>query len=109
VTAPVVAAALLFWACVFMVYFTAASTTPIEFFLGRYEALPDDLGVWKTIGSDATLGVIREQRLLLPNARKNARFLLRQTRCRDAVTREIVRVEPEQRVPRRRVSGRSRA
>jgi hypothetical protein len=35
-----VAAALLFWAGVFMVYFTSAGTTPLEFFFGRYEAPP---------------------------------------------------------------------
>ena len=39
--ALVVFIALLFWAGVFMVYFTAQGTTPLEFLLGRYDAPPD--------------------------------------------------------------------
>jgi hypothetical protein len=108
VTAPVVAAALLFWAGVFMVYFTAASTTPVEFFFGRYEPLPEDLGVWRETGT-AESGLLREERCVLPDGRQSSGHLLRQVRFRDAVTREIVSVEPERRLPRRRVSSRSRA
>ena len=106
VTVPVVAAAILFWACVFMVYFTASATTPLEFFLGRYEAPPTDLGVWKNVGGDTADGLIREERYLLPEGRSAARHLHKQVRYRDPVTRAIVRVEPEQRVARRRVSSR---
>jgi len=106
VTAPVVAAALLFWASVFMIYFTATATTPVEFFLGRFEPPPPDLGVWKEAGEDG--GLLREQRCLLPEGRRNSGYLLQQVRYRDPVSREIVRVEAEQRLPRRRVSSRSR-
>jgi hypothetical protein len=107
-TAPVVGVALLFWACVFMIYFTSQKTTPLEFFLGRYEPPPRDLGIWKETGVAAD-GSIREERELLPDGRVGARHLLRQARYRDPLTRAIVRVEPEQRVPRRRIgrAGRS--
>lgn len=102
--ALVVGAALLFWVGVFMVYFTAASTTPIEFFFGRYEAPPADLGVWKPAGVSAADGLLREERLLLPEGRANAGRLILQVRHRDPLTRAVVRVEPEQRLKRRRVS-----
>ncbi len=105
-SALVVASALLFWACVFMVYFTAVSTTPIEFFFGRYEPPPDDLGVWKQSESDAG-GLLREERRLLPNGRARAGYWVLQVRYRDSVTGTIVRVEPERRLPRRRVSTRA--
>ncbi len=106
VTAPVVGVALLFWACVFMVYFTAAETTPVEFFFGRYEPLPPDLGVWKEIAAPNASGLICEQRCVLPGGRRASRHLIRQMRYRNAETRAIVRVEPEERVARRRISSR---
>jgi hypothetical protein len=101
VTVPVVALALLFWASVFLIYFTSAKITPIEFFFGRYELPPADLGMWKDVhvGPD---GLIREERSLLPDGGANASYLLQQVRYRDPTTRAIVRVEPERRVPRRR-------
>jgi hypothetical protein len=105
-TIPVVAVALLFWVCVFMIYFTSAETTPLEFFLGRYEAPPADLGTWKDAGIDSA-GLICEERCLLPEGRVRASYLLRQVRYRDPITRAIVRVEPERRLPRRR-TGRAR-
>ena len=87
-----------------MVYFVASATTPMEFFFGRYEAPPVDLGVWKEAStSDAEL---REERLLLPDGRSNAPYLLLQVRYRDPATRAILRIEPEQRLRRRRVSTR---
>jgi hypothetical protein len=101
----VVAAALLFWVCVFLVYFTAAGTTPREFFLGAYEPLPPDLGRWKEVGSDAASGWLREERCLLPHGERS-RYVVQQARYRDASTRKIVRIEPEKRLPRRRVSVR---
>jgi hypothetical protein len=104
VHALVVGAALLFWVGVFMVYFTAASTTPIEFFFGRYEPPPADLGVWKPAGESGAGGLLREQRLLLPEGRANAGWYILQVRHRDPVTRAVVRLEPEQRLKRRRVS-----
>jgi hypothetical protein len=100
-TIHLVAVALLFWSCVFLIYFTAAKTTPLAFFLGRYEPLPADLGSWKSGGVDSA-GVIREERCLLPGDDANASHLLWQVRYRDAGTRAIVRVDPERRVPRRR-------
>lgn len=105
-TIPVVAAALLFWGCVFMVYFTASGTTPREFFLGRYQALPEDLGRWKEVASDERSDLLREERCLLPNG-KASPYLLQQVRYRDPVTRKIVRIGPEKRIVRRRVSSRA--
>ena len=105
VTIPVVAAALLFWVCVFMVYFTAAGTTPSEFFLGAYEPPPPDLGRWKEAVPDAATGWLREERCLLPDGNRS-RYFVQQARYRDPLTRRIVRIEPEKRVPRRRVSVR---
>ena len=104
-TIPVVAAALVFWVCVFMVYFTAAGTTPREFFLGAYEAPPPDLGHWKEVAVDVAAGLLREERYLLPDGERS-RCFVQQTRYRDQQTRKIVRIEPEKRVPRRRVSVR---
>ena len=106
-TVPVVAVALLFWACVFMIYFTSAKTTPIEFFFGRYEPPPADLGAW-TEARVALDGLLCEERQLLPDGRANASYLLHQVRYRDPTTRAIVRVEPERRVPRRRLGRVSR-
>lgn len=110
----VVFIALLFWAGVFTIYLTAQGTTPLEFLFGRYEPLPDDLGKWRTTtepgeeraGSEAR-DLVREERLLLPDGRAGAAYLLRQVRYRDAVTGEVVRVEPEGRERRRRVSART--
>jgi hypothetical protein len=103
----VVLIALLFWVGVFLIYFTAQGLTPGEFFFGRYEPLPDDLGTWRELGVDAESGLLSEERFLLPGDRPKSPYLLRQARFRDPVTRAIVRVEAEIRVPRRRVSARS--
>jgi len=107
-TFPVVAVALIFWACVFMIYFTSQGTTPIDFFLGRYE-IPADLGTWKESATDPAQRLVREERCILPPGHANASYLLRQVRYRDPSTRSIVGVEPEQRLPRRRVGRSSRA
>jgi hypothetical protein len=101
-TLPVVVAALIFWAAVFMIYFTSTGTTPTDFFLGRYE-LPPDLGAWKETGVDATGGLLREERVLLPDGHPHASYVLKQVRFRDLHTRAIVRTEPEQRLARRRL------
>lgn len=103
-TIPVVAVALVFWACVFMVYFTSAKTTPLEFFFGRFEPPPPNHGVWQEVGAEA--GLLREERRLLPDGRPSASYLLLQVRWRDPSTGAIVRVEPERRLSRRRVSSR---
>jgi hypothetical protein len=106
VTIPVVAAALVFWVCVFMVYFTSAGITPREFFFGRYEAPPADLGRWKEVVAAAPTELIREERYLLPDGPRSA-HLVQQVRYRDPATRKIVQIDPEKRVPRRRVSLRA--
>jgi hypothetical protein len=106
VTAPVVLAALLFWGAVFAVYFAMQGTTVLEFLLGRYEALPTDLGKWRELGTNPQTGLLCEERLLLPNGEPNSGWLLHQVRHRDPATRDIVQVEPERRVRRIRVSAR---
>jgi hypothetical protein len=107
-TVLVVACALLFWVCVFLIYFTSVETTPTEFFFGRYEPPPADLGTWKDAGVDAA-GLICEERCLLPEAGMRASYLLRQVRYRDPTTRSIVRVEPERRQRRRRMGRAARS
>ncbi|MES1184564.1 MAG: hypothetical protein ABUL60_12165 [Myxococcales bacterium] len=104
-TLPVVAAALVFWVCVFMVYFTSAGTTPREFFFGRYEAPPHDLGRWQEQGMDAETQLLREERYLLPGGRSSP-HLVRQVRYRDPQSRKIVQIGAETRVPRPRVGRR---
>jgi len=99
----VVLAALLFWACVFLVYFTSQGLSPLEFFAGRYAPYDPELGRWQETGHDERSGLLREQRLLLPDGREGASHLLLQVRYRDPETRQITVVEPSQRVPRRRV------
>jgi hypothetical protein len=99
----VVLAALLFWVGVFMIYFTAQGVSPFAFFAGRFEPYDPALGRWKEIGSDADSGLLCEQRLLLPEGREGASFLVRQTRYRDPETRAVTRVGPAQRIPRRRI------
>jgi hypothetical protein len=106
VTAPVVLAALLFWGAVFTSIFVSQGMSPLEFFFGRYEPPPGDLGIWKETGTEQPSGLLREERLLLPRGNPKARCLLRQVRYRDPVTHAIARVEAEQQLPRRRVSAR---
>ena len=105
-SAPVIAVALLFWVCVFAVYFTSAGIAPSEFFLGRFEPLPADLGSWKKLGIDAQSGLDREERRLLPEGRRKASYLLLQVRYRDPTTGEIVRIDAERRVRRPRLNAR---
>ena len=102
----VVVIALVFWGGVFLIFFTAHGTTPSEFFLGRYEPPPSDLGEWKESGTDDESRLLREERFLLPRGDPGAGQLLHQIRYRDPVTRTIVQVEPERRVRRRRVGTR---
>jgi hypothetical protein len=108
VAALVVLGALVFWAAVFAVFFVTQETTPLEFLLGRYEPLPDNLNRWLDTGLEQPSGLLREERLLLPPGRSDGPLLLRQVRYRDPKTRAIVRVCPEERVPRRRISSRER-
>ncbi len=92
---------ILFWGAIFLVVLAIKGQTPLESLLGRYEDLPDDLGTWRETGPEDPSGV-REERLLLPPAGAEASYLLRQVRYRHPVTREIVGIEPERRVRRRR-------
>jgi hypothetical protein len=108
VAALVVLAALVFWAAVFAIFFVTQDTTPLEFLLGRYEPLPDNLNTWLDTGVEPSSGLRREERLLLPAGRSDGPLLLRQVRYRDPNTRAIVRVDPEERVHRRRISSRGR-
>lgn len=108
-TIPVVVGALLFWLAVFLVYFTSRGTTPAEFFFGRLEALPDDLGRWQQVGVDPHNGLLREERSLLADGQTAAAHLLRQVRFRDPTTQAIVHAEPDRRFRRRRVRSDDRA
>lgn len=74
--------------------------------LGTLEPLPEDLGSWKAdTGSEAGQaasreGQIREVRLYYDESRER---LVEQVRYRRTSDSEIVRVEPDRRVKRRRV------
>lgn len=104
--AIVVLIALIFWAGVFTVFFTSKGVTAGEFFFGRYEPLPDDASRWTEKGIDPASGLLREERLLLPNGDPAAAHLLLQVRHRHPTTRAIIAVDPERRLRRRRVSTR---
>jgi hypothetical protein len=99
----VVLTALFFWMCVFLIYFTAQGVSPLEFFAGRYEPYDPALGRWQETGRDEDSGLLREERLLLPDGRESASHLLLQVRYREPDTRSITVVEPSRRVNRRRV------
>ena len=99
-------AALVFWAAVFSVFFTSQGSSPLEFLLGRYEAPPPHLNTWLDRGIEQASGLLRQERLLFPSGREGGPILLRQVRLRDPVSNEIVRIYPEERVRRRRVSAR---
>lgn len=104
----VVFTALVFWAATFTVFFTSQGTSALEFLLGRYEAPPDDLNTWRDVGIEQPSGLLRQERLLFPPGRQDGPFLLRQVRYRDPSSKAIVRVAPEERVRRRRISARAR-
>lgn len=79
---------------------------------GVLEALPPDVGKWKTDDESedgkaaADRGLRREERLFHdPNAGGILRSgkLVRQVRYRNRATNEIVKVEPDEPVPRRRI------
>lgn len=99
---------LVFWAAVFAIFFTSQGTTAFEFLFGRYEAPPDDLNLWRDMGIEHPSGLLRQERLLFPAGCQGGSVLLRQVRYRDPTSNKIVRVSPEERVRRRRVSARSR-
>lgn len=74
--------------------------------VGVLEALPPDIGTWKPDPDSpegrraAGEGLLREERLFFDEGRGR---LLQQTRYRSLETREIVRVESDRVVKRRRV------
>lgn len=98
----VVVAALVFWICVFAIYFTAQGISPVEFFAGAYEAYDPELGKWRVCGKDALTGLVREERFLLVDGLERAPYLEHQVRHRDPSTQAIAKVDPSRRVPRRR-------
>lgn len=98
----VVLGALMFWVCVFAVYFTAQGISPIEFFAGAYEAYDPELGQWRECAREASTGLVKEERFLLPDGRERASFLEHQVRHRDPATQAIAHVEPPRRIRRRR-------
>jgi hypothetical protein len=104
----VVFTALVFWAATFAIFFTSQGTSVLEFLLGRYEAPPDHLNTWLDVGIEQPSGLLRQERLLFPSGQKEGAFLVRQVRYRDPSSNQIVRVAPEERVRRRRVSARNR-
>jgi len=83
----------------------------VEQRFGVLEALPDDVGKWKTDDDSeegkaaAARGLRREERLFHdPNARGfSGGKLVRQVRYRNRATNEIVKVEPDEIVKRKRV------
>jgi len=98
----IVFVALLFWSCVFGIYFTARGVSPIDFFIGAREPYDPALGHWRITPSDVQAGVMREERFLLPEGRRNASYLVHQIRYRDIATNAITKVEPTKRIARRR-------
>jgi hypothetical protein len=102
----VVFTALVFWAAVFSAFFTSQGSSVVEFLLGRFEPPPDHLNTWRDMGIEQPSGLLRQERLIFPDGRESSPVLLRQVRFRDPVSKEIVRIAPEERVPRRRTSAR---
>lgn len=93
---------------VYLLFFLSHVPGATEERLGEYEPVPEDLGRWKIDEASEQAraaraeGLVREERLLLQEGGK--RFI-KQARYRDADTREIVRVDPEQLVTRKRSHG----
>jgi len=104
----VVFTALVFWAAIFSVFFGSQGTSALEFLLGRYEAPPDHLNTWRDAGIERPSGLLRQERLLFPAGRQDGPVFVLQVRFRDPSSNAIVRVAPEERVRRRRVSARGR-
>jgi hypothetical protein len=90
---------------VYLLFFLSHVPGATEERLGEYEPLPEGLGVWRVdeegpSGRAARAeGLVREERLLL---QEGGRRFIKQVRYRSAETREIVRIEPEELIPRRR-------
>jgi hypothetical protein len=102
----VVFTALVFWTAVFATFFASQGTSTLEFLFGRFEPPPDHLNTWRDVGTEPSSGLLLQERLLFPDGRQNSPVLLRQVRYRDPISKQIVRVAPEERVRRRRMSAR---
>jgi hypothetical protein len=110
----VLAAGLVF-AVVYLMFFLREVPGAAEERLGKLEPLPADLGVWKrepegsagSIASEPTAtaqGLIREVRFILDDpSGTGGGTLVRQVRYRGVASGVIERVEPDERVRRRRV------
>lgn len=91
---------------VYLLFFLSHVPGATEERLGEYEPLPEGLGAWQVekegsaAGAAADQGLVREQRLLL---QEGGRRFIKQVRYRSAETREIVRIEPEEVISRRRM------
>lgn len=90
----------------YLLFFLQNVPGAVEERLGVLEPLPADLGVWKAVdtpgvpGAGGTRPEIREERLFLDEARGK---LLHQVRFRNPDTGEIMRVEKDRAVKRRRI------
>ena len=78
----------------------------VEQRFGVLEALPEDIGVWKVDeeseeGKAAVARGLRRESRLFHDLQANR--LLRQVRFRNQATNEIVRVDPDEVVKRRRI------
>lgn len=72
--------------------------------LGSLEPLPENMNKWSTDEELSKDGLLRETRHLKPESSSIfGPTLLRQVRYRHPTTKEIVRVEPETKVRRRRL------
>jgi hypothetical protein len=98
----VVVAALIFWTCVFLIYFASQGISLLDFFAGSYEPYDPGLAEWRPVEGVTEPGQIVEERWILPDANARASYLEHQVRHRDAHTRAIVSVEPVRRVTRQR-------
>ncbi len=87
-----------FWLLVFLVLAIANGVGLRDLLFGRLEPPPHPLGVWVLV-PEASSGraSVEERWLELADG-----TLVRQRRTRDVLTREIIAVEPEQLVRRRR-------
>lgn len=98
----VVAGALIFWTCVFLVYFTSQGISPVDFFIGGFEPYDPERGRWKVIGTEQESGAVVEERWLLPGGSARSPDLERQVRRRDPATGAILSVARSERVRRPR-------
>ena len=98
----VVAGALIFWTCVFLIYFTSQGISPVDFFIGGFEPYDPERGKWKVIGSERDSGAVVEERWLLPKGSARSPDLEHQVRRRDPATGAILSVERSERVRRPR-------